>query len=255
MPPSLKGSLSRWLLPAEAGAQQTPIVELDAVSKVYQMGEVEVHALRQTSLKVFRSEFVVILGPSGCGKSTMMNIVGGLDSPTTGKVLIEGRDIAGYDERELTQYRRDKVGFIFQFFNLVATLTARENVLLAAELSSTRDRVDWVLEAVGLAERADHFPSELSGGEQQRVAIARALVKNSPLLLCDEPTGELDSETGRTILALLHGTTHQERQTVMMVTHNESVGAIADRVLRMRNGTIISDERIDKPIDPMELTW
>jgi putative ABC transport system ATP-binding protein len=232
-----------------------PVVRLEGVSKTYSLGEVDVVALRNASLEVAKGEFIVILGPSGCGKSTLMNIIGGLDSPTSGRVMVDGEDISTFDEEQLTLYRRDRVGFIFQFFNLVATLTARENVLLAAEISQTARNVDEVLEAVGLAERANHFPSELSGGEQQRVAIARALVKGAPLMLCDEPTGELDFETGRMILALLHQTTHDRNETVMMVTHNAPIAEIADRVLRLRSGAIISDERNPHPLDPMELNW
>jgi putative ABC transport system ATP-binding protein len=232
-----------------------PIVHLEGVSKVYRMGEVDVVALKPTDLDVYPGEFVVILGPSGCGKSTLMNLIGGLDTPTTGRVVVDGCDTSRLDSSELTRFRRDCVGFIFQFFNLVNTLTARENVQLAADLSPGAHNVQEVLDAVGLGERADHFPSELSGGEQQRVAIARALVKAAPVLLCDEPTGELDFETGRMILALLHKTTHDQRRTVLMVTHNAAVADIADRVVRLRSGEIVSDERNPNPIDPMELRW
>lgn len=230
-------------------------MSLDRVTKIYRMGDVDVAALRETSLEVHEGEFVVILGPSGCGKSTLMNVIGGLDTPTSGHVVVNGQDISTFDEALLTYYRRNTVGFIFQFFNLVTTLTARENVQLAAELSSIPRDVDEVMEAVGLGERGSHFPSELSGGEQQRVAIARALVKHAPVLLCDEPTGELDFETGRMILSLLHATTHERGQTVLMVTHNASVAGMADRILRLRSGTIISDEANLRPIDPMDLTW
>ncbi|MBS1726637.1 MAG: ABC transporter ATP-binding protein [Armatimonadetes bacterium] len=231
------------------------IVELDRVSKVYPMGEVQVTALSDASLSVAAGEFVVILGPSGCGKSTMMNIIGGLDSPTSGVVKVAGEDITRYTEVELTNYRRNRVGFIFQFFNLVTTLTVRENVQLVAEMSRHPRDVDEVIEAVGLADRASHFPSELSGGQQQRTAIARALVKNAPLLLCDEPTGELDSETGRLVLALLHQITHDHGQTVMMVTHNATISRIADRILRLRNGRIVADETNPDPISPDQLEW
>jgi putative ABC transport system ATP-binding protein len=219
------------------------------------MGEVDVVALKPTSLTIFEHEFVVILGPSGCGKSTLMNLIGGLDKPTTGDIVVAGEDIALLDEARVTGYRRNTVGFIFQFFNLIPTLTARENVQLAAQLSPNPLVVEDVLRDVGLADRADHFPSELSGGEQQRVAIARALVKHAPLLLCDEPTGELDFETGRKILSLLHATTHERGQTVMMVTHNAAVAEIADRVLRLHSGEIVSDQVNSRPIDPMELKW
>lgn len=241
------------LLPASVASQT--LLELDRISKVYKMGEVEVVALSETSLKAGKGEFIVILGPSGCGKSTLMNIIGGLDTPTAGTVNVNGLCVSDLNERELTAYRRDTVGFVFQFFNLVATLTARENIELAAELCANPAPVDEILDAVGLAERADHFPSELSGGEQQRVAIARALVKRAPLLLCDEPTGELDFETGRRILDVLHQTTHDHETTVIMVTHNAGIAEIADRVLRLRSGRIIDDIRNPNPIDPLEVTW
>lgn len=236
-------------------SQSEHLVLLEDVAKTYRMGEIEVAALRDVSLSVGEGEFVVILGPSGCGKSTLMNIVGGLDTPTAGRVLIQGEDISKYDENQLTLFRRNKVGFIFQFFNLVTTLTVRENVQLVSEMSENPRDVDEVLQAVGLAERATHFPSELSGGEQQRTAIARALVKNAPLLLCDEPTGELDFETGRMVLSLLHQITHERGQTVMMVTHNAAVANIADRVLKLRSGAIISDEINKNPVDPEGLVW
>jgi putative ABC transport system ATP-binding protein len=236
-------------------SEPAPLLRLEAVSKVYRMGEVDVHALKETSLTVEAGEFIVILGPSGCGKSTLMNLIGGLDTPTSGRVLVNGRDIAHMDESQRTRYRRDTVGFIFQFFNLVNTLTARENIQLAAELAEHPLNIGEVLRAVGLEKREDHFPSELSGGEQQRVAIARALVKRPPLLLCDEPTGELDFETGRMILALLRGTTRQNIQTVLMVTHNAVTAEIGDRVIRLSSGSIISDVRNAAPLDPMELKW
>ncbi|MBV6458641.1 MAG: ABC transporter ATP-binding protein YtrE [Fimbriimonadaceae bacterium] len=231
------------------------VLALEHVSKIYSVGTISVPALRDASLEVWPGEFIVILGPSGCGKTTLMNIIGGLDVPTSGRVVIDGEDISTFNEEALTEFRREKVGFVFQFFNLVSTLTARENVQLAADLAHSPRQVDDVLEDVGLLARGDHFPSELSGGEQQRVAIARALVKNAPILLCDEPTGELDFETGRRVLALLHETTHLRGQTVLMVTHNAPVASIADRVLRLRSGEIVSDERNRRPADPMELTW
>lgn len=232
-----------------------PIIDLRKVTKSYQRGEVEIPALKETSLQVFPGEFVVLLGPSGCGKTTLINLIGGLDTPTSGEVFINSKSLAHMDDEALTAFRRDDVGFIFQFFNLVNTLTARENILLAAELSAQPLDADDVLASVGLAGREHHFPSELSGGEQQRVAIARALVKHAPLLLCDEPTGELDFETGRMIIDLLHRTTHERDQTVMMVTHNAAIGTIADRVLRLRSGSILSDEHNDEPLSPMELSW
>lgn len=232
-----------------------PIVRLDRATKTYKMGEVQVHALKETNLEFKTGEFVVILGPSGCGKSTLMNLIGGLDAPTSGHVVVDGRDTSTMTESDLTRFRRTTVGFIFQFFNLVNTLTARENVQLAADLSAKPLDVNETLKSVGLLERADHFPSELSGGEQQRVAIARALVKHAPVLLCDEPTGELDFETGRMVLGLLHATTHERAQTVLMVTHNAAIGGIADRVLKLRSGAVISDTANPNPIDAEELTW
>jgi putative ABC transport system ATP-binding protein len=241
---------------AEAAARSGhPAVALRSCGKRYGTGDVAIDALREVDLEVWPGEFVVILGPSGSGKTTLLNLIGGIEAPTSGAVEVAGIDIAELDRDDRTTYRRDRVGFVFQFFNLVSTLTARENVKLAAELCEHPLDVDEVLSDVGLSERADHFPSELSGGEQQRVAIARALVKNAPVLLCDEPTGELDFETGRRILALLHETTHVHHNTVLMVTHNAPIAQIADRVLRLRSGSIISDELNDRPIDPMELTW
>ncbi len=219
------------------------------------MGDVQVTALHNANFSANAGEFIVILGPSGCGKSTLMNIIGGLDAPTSGVVRVAGEDISQYSEAELTDYRRNRVGFIFQFFNLVTTLTVRENVQLVWEMSRHPRGVDEVIESVGLRERASHFASELSGGEQQRTAIARALVKNAPLLLCDEPTGELDFETGRMVLSLLHEVTHIHSQTVMMVTHNAAIADIADRVLRLRSGSIISDDRNLHPKDPADIVW
>lgn len=236
-------------------ATPSPAVQLSHASKVYRVGEVEVPALTDACLSIDPGEFVVILGPSGCGKSTLMNLVGGIDQPTSGSVSIQGRDIGGLSEREATRFRRETVGFIFQFFNLVATLTARENVLLAAELAPNPLNVDEVLASVGLGERGGHFPSELSGGEQQRVAIARALVKRAPILLCDEPTGELDEETGRTVLDLLHLATHQNEQTVMLVTHNAAIASMADRVVRLRSGRIVADEANPHPRPASEVRW
>ncbi|RLC93071.1 MAG: ABC transporter ATP-binding protein [Chloroflexi bacterium] len=231
------------------------LIRLEAVSRTYRMGLVEVQALRSVSLQLARGEFVVILGPSGSGKTTLLNMVGGIDSPTSGRVIVDGIDIAALDEKGLTQYRRSRVSFVFQFFNLIPTLTARENVEFAAELvTGPRDPVE-VLEEVGLRERADHFPSELSGGEQQRVAIARALVKDPPILLCDEPTGELDFETGRHILGLIRRIGEVGNKTVLVVTHNTAVGEIARRVVRLRSGEVVESRENSNPLDPQELRW
>lgn len=235
--------------------RNTPQVRLERVSKVYRMGRGEVYALRDVDLEVHKGEFLVILGPSGSGKTTVLNLIGGIDSPSSGRVLVDGMDIATYDDAALTAYRREKIGFVFQFFNLIPTLTARENVELAADLVTNHRDPDEVLAAVGLADRAHHFPGELSGGEQQRVAIARALVKNPSILLCDEPTGELDSETGRRILQLLRRINREEGRTVILVTHNTAISQMADQIIHLRNGVIVSREENTNPIDPEELHW
>ncbi len=231
------------------------LVRLERVSKVYKMGEVEVHALREVDLDVRAGELVVILGPSGSGKTTILNLVGGIDVASSGRVLIEGMDISTFGDGELTAYRRDRIGFVFQFFNLIPTLTARENVELAAELVPNPRNLGEVLDAVGLGERAAHFPGELSGGEQQRVAIARALVKNPPILLCDEPTGELDFETGRRILQVIGEINKTEGRTVLLVTHNSAIASMADKVVRLRSGAVDLLEENATPVDPAELKW
>ena len=230
-------------------------ISLRGVSKSYSMGTTIVHALNNIDLEIRKGEFVVILGPSGCGKSTLLNLVGGLDTPTTGELVILGRNLTKSSEEFRTKYRRDQVGFVFQFFNLIPTHTAKENVLLAAELVSKPRKVDQVLAETGLGERASHFPSELSGGEQQRVAIARGLVKNPPILLCDEPTGELDFQTGRKVLTLLHQIGHEQDQTVLLVTHNTAIASMADRVIKMQSGRIVSNEVNPHHQDPATLEW
>jgi putative ABC transport system ATP-binding protein len=217
------------------------LIELRAVSKVYRRDATEVRALHAVSLSIQAGEFVVVLGPSGCGKSTLLNLIGGLDQPTDGTVLVNGADISHYTETQMSLYRRHTIGFVFQFFNLIPTLTARENIQLAADLVRNPRSVEELLHAVGLSERADHFPGELSGGEQQRVAIARALVTRPPILLCDEPTGELDSTTGKRILSLLLNINRQEGQTVILVTHNSVIAEVADHVVRLRDGRIESE--------------
>jgi putative ABC transport system ATP-binding protein len=231
------------------------VLKLEDVSRSYQMGQVEVRALTGVSLDITRGEFIVILGPSGSGKTTLLNLVGGIDSPTSGKITVDGIELNALDDKGLTEYRRNHIGFVFQFFNLIPTLTARENVEFAAELvEEPRDPLE-VLEVVGLKERADHYPSELSGGEQQRVAIARALVKDPPILLCDEPTGELDFETGKHILSAMKMINEVNCKTVLLVTHNTAIGDIAHRVIRLRSGEITEDRRNTAPIDPQELRW
>lgn len=231
------------------------VLKLEDVSRSYQMGQVEVRALTSVSLDITRGEFIVILGPSGSGKTTLLNLVGGIDSPTSGKITVDGIELSALNDKGLTEYRRNHIGFVFQFFNLIPTLTARENVEFAAELVEEPRAPLEVLEVVGLKERADHYPSELSGGEQQRVAIARALVKDPPILLCDEPTGELDFETGKHILSAMKMINEVNCKTVLLVTHNTAIGDIAHRVIRLRSGEITEDRRNTAPTDPQELRW
>ena len=231
------------------------VLRLEDVSRSYQMGLVEVKALTGVTLDITRGEFIVILGPSGSGKTTLLNLVGGIDSPSSGKITVDGIEISALDEKGLTDYRRNHIGFVFQFFNLIPTLTARENVEFAAELvKEPRDPLE-VLEVVGLKERADHYPSELSGGEQQRVAIARALAKDPPILLCDEPTGELDFETGKHILSAMRMINELNRKTILLVTHNTAIANMAHRVTRLRSGEVVEDRRNESPIDPQDLRW
>jgi len=231
------------------------LLQLEDVSRSYQMGLMEVKALTGVTLDVVRGEFIVILGPSGSGKTTLLNLIGGIDSPSSGKITVDGIEITALDEKGLTDYRRNHIGFIFQFFNLIPTLTAKENVEFAAELVEKPGDVLEVLELVGLKERANHYPSELSGGEQQRVAIARAMVKDPPILLCDEPTGELDFETGKHILAAMRRINEVNRKTVLLVTHNTAIGDIAHRVIRLRSGEIVEVRQNPSPADPQELRW
>lgn len=231
------------------------ILEAKNLTKTYQMGEVEVQALRNASFSVDEGEFVVILGPSGSGKSTLLNIVGGMDVPDSGEVIVSGKTVTSLNEKELTQYRRTMVGFVFQFYNIMASLTARENVELATEIAENPLDIDEIMEAVGLAERSGHFPSQMSGGEQQRVSIARAVAKNPDILLCDEPTGALDFTTGVTILSLLSKINKTMKKTVIVITHNASIADMADRVLRMRSGEIVEDKKNLKPLEPERITW
>ena len=236
-------------------AENDIILRVDKVSKFYQMGEVKVTALNQVSLDIQEGEFIVILGPSGSGKSTLLNIIGGMDHPSDGRILVRNKEVSRFTDRELTSYRRDHIGFVFQFFNLMANLTARENVELATELTEDALDIDEILDAVGLGERKDHFPSQMSGGEQQRVAIARAIAKNPVLLLCDEPTGSLDFKTGIRILSLLKKVNEDYKKTVILITHNIAIGEMASRVLKMRSGEIIEDIRNDNPADPEGIEW
>lgn len=230
-------------------------VEFKNVKKVYHMGEIDIEALKDASFSVEKGEFVVIVGPSGAGKTTLLNILGGMDTLTDGSVILDGKDISKYSQKELTDYRRHDIGFIFQFYNLIQNLTVIENVSLATQIC--KDPIDSkdVLEHVGLGERLKNFPSQLSGGEQQRVAIARALAKNPKLLLCDEPTGALDYITGKTVLRLLYNTCKTTGMTVIIITHNTALTAMADRVIHVKNGTVTSEE-INQSIVPIEeIEW
>ncbi len=236
------------------------LVQVQHVFKTYQMGEVQVHALRGIDLAVQAGEFLVVVGPSGSGKTTLLNLLGGLDSPTDGSLLIAGEDIADYDERRLTAYRRDKVGFIFQFFNLIPTLTASENVEFALELVESnghkvRQEAKALLDQVGLGSRYDHFPSQLSGGEQQRVAIARALAKSPRLLLADEPTGNLDFRMGQKVLRVMQDLNQKEGRTVILVTHNTAIGQMADRVVHLHDGLVAHVEVNETPLPAEQIEW
>ncbi|KDR94695.1 putative ABC transport system ATP-binding protein [Peptoclostridium litorale DSM 5388] len=231
------------------------LIEGRGIWKQYQMGEVTVNALKGVDFEVYRGEFIVVLGPSGSGKSTLLNIIGGMDSPTKGELIYDGRAISGASERELTQYRRNNVGFVFQFYNLMPNLTAGENIGLSVEIANEPLEIDYVLEKIGLSERKNHFPSQLSGGEQQRVAIGRALAKNPDLLLCDEPTGALDLSTGVEILKFLRDFNRELKKTVMIITHNAGIGKIGDRVFYIRDGMIEKIEKNEKPLRPEEVSW
>ena len=231
------------------------LLKLENVSRVFQMGDVAVEALRDVSLDVDRAELLVMVGPSGSGKSTILNVIGGLDSPTAGSVWFGDRDLATFSPAELTQYRRDTVGFVFQFYNLVANLSARENVMVSTEISNDPMDVAEALELVDLSDRIDHFPAQLSGGEQQRVAIARALAKNPELLLCDEPTGALDFATGKRVLRLLVDLKDRLGKTVVLITHNGAIAQVADRVIRLRSGQVVEVRDNPQPVPPEEITW
>ena len=236
------------------GDPQT-VFEARGITKVYPMGDVEVHALRGIDLSLYESEFVVFLGPSGSGKSTLLNILGGLDVPTDGRVFYRGGELTGAAESVLTQYRRQHVGFVFQFYNLIPSLTARENVALVTDIGEHPLTPEEALERVDLADRLDHFPSQLSGGEQQRVAIARAIAKNPDVLLCDEPTGALDIQTGVVVLDAIAKVNRELGTTTAVITHNASIAAIADRVVMLSDGHIASIRKNDRKVLPSELSW
>ena len=230
-------------------------IEFKAVNKDYIMGEVTIHALRDASFGIEEGEFAVILGSSGAGKTTALNILGGMDSVTSGSIIIDGKDISLYSDRQLVSYRRNEVGFVFQFYNLVPNLTALENIELASQICNDSLDPRMVLDMVGLSDRADNFPSQLSGGEQQRVTIARAIAKNPKLLLCDEPTGALDSVTGKQILQLLVDTCIKRKVTVVLITHNTAIAPVADRIIRFRSGTVYSIQTNENPIDVDQIEW
>lgn len=230
-------------------------IEFKNVNKTYQMGEIEIKALNKTSFKIEKGELVVILGPSGAGKTTCLNILGGMDTVTGGKVFVDGKDITKYKDKDLILYRRNNIGFVFQFYNLVQNLTALENVELAVQLCKDHLDPKTILNKVGLKNRIDNFPSQLSGGEQQRVAIARAIAKNPKLLLCDEPTGALDYKTGKQILKLLEETARKENMTVIIITHNAAIAPMADKIIKFKNGSV-SDVVINKkPKSIDEIEW
>jgi putative ABC transport system ATP-binding protein len=231
------------------------ILEIVDLTKEYIMGEVTVKALRGVTFSLYSGEFVVILGPSGSGKSTMLNIIGGIDRPTAGSVVFGDKDIAGASEKELTQYRRKSIGFVFQFYNLIPNLTAWENISLASELSAEPISTDELLENIGLHDRSGHFPSKLSGGEQQRVAIARAVSKNPAILLCDEPTGALDFQTGIQVLRILKDFNLKYKKTVVIITHNAGIGQMGDRVFYIKDGLIDQIVTNEHPIQPEEVSW
>jgi putative ABC transport system ATP-binding protein len=247
-------------MPNDQSSEHAPLEEgvvfhVHGVTKIYQMGEVRVHALRGIDLDLYRGEFMVLLGASGSGKSTLLNILGGLDIPTDGHVYYGNTDLTRATEADLTQYRRHHVGFVFQFYNLIPSLTARENVAVVTEIAKTPMTPEDALQLVGLGERQDHFPAQLSGGEQQRVAIARAIAKNPSVLLCDEPTGALDSTTGIVVLEALQRVNQELGTTTAVITHNASIAQMADRVIHLADGRISEVHANEAKVAPRELSW
>lgn len=236
-------------------SQAKAYVKLENVSKIYGSGEVKIVAVDEISFEITKGEFVIIVGPSGAGKTTVLNILGGMDKASSGKILVDGKNIAGYSNRQLTSYRREDIGFVFQFYNLVPNLTALENVELALQICKDPLDARTVLEEVGLKGRFGNFPAQLSGGEQQRVSIARALAKNPKLLLCDEPTGALDYQTGKSILKLLQDMCRNRGMTVIVITHNSALTPMADRVIRIKNGKVSSMVQNDHPTPVEEIEW
>ena len=230
-------------------------VTLEGVKKIYRMGEVEIMAAAGIDFEIQKGEFAVVVGPSGAGKTTVLNILGGMDTASEGKVIVDGEDIAGYSQKQLTAYRRDDIGFVFQFYNLIPNLTALENVELALQICKNPMDAAQVMEEVGLGDRLDNFPAQLSGGEQQRVSIARALAKNPKLLLCDEPTGALDYNTGKSILKLLQDTCREKGMTVILITHNSAIAPMADRVIKIKNGKVSRIIRNEHPLSVETIEW
>jgi len=244
-----------WLVPTPKHIAGDAVFHVRGVTKVYRMGDTEVHALRGVDLDLFPGEFVVLLGPSGSGKSTLLNILGGLDLPTSGEVLYLDHDLTAASEHELTRYRREHVGFVFQFYNLIPSLTALENTTLVTEIAENPLSAEECLRLVGLEHRLHHFPAQMSGGEQQRVAIARAVAKRPEVLLCDEPTGALDYPTGKLVLEVLERVNRQLKTITVVITHNVAIAAMADRVIRISSGAIIDIHRNETKVAPSELTW
>ena len=230
-------------------------VSLEDVKKIYQMGEVQIMAAAGIDFQIEKGEFAVVVGPSGAGKTTVLNILGGMDTASSGRVIVDGKDIAQYSPRQLTAYRRDDIGFVFQFYNLIPNLTALENVELALQICKNQMDAQEVMEDVGLGERLDNFPAQLSGGEQQRVSIARALAKNPKLLLCDEPTGALDYNTGKAILKLLQDTCREKGMTVILITHNSAIAPMADRVIKIKNGMVSEMTVNEHPVPVETIEW
>jgi len=240
---------------AQVPTPSTVVFRARGLSKVYVMGEVAVHALRNVDLDIYEGEFIVLLGPSGSGKSTLLNILGGLDAASSGVAIWRDHDLTKADDAELTRYRREHVGFVFQFYNLIPSLTVLENVALVVEIAEKPLDPREALALVGLTERLDHFPSQLSGGEQQRVAVARAIVKSPDVLLCDEPTGALDYDTGKLVLAAIARVNKQFGTTTAIITHNAAIAGMADRVLKLGGGRIVGEERNARRLSPEELHW
>lgn len=234
---------------------ENDFVKLKNVTKIYQMGEVQIRAVDGIDFSIDKGEFVVVVGPSGAGKTTVLNILGGMDKASGGEVLVDGKDIAGYTQKQLTGYRRNDIGFVFQFYNLVPNLTALENVELALQISRNPLDAKTVMQEVGLGDRLNNFPAQLSGGEQQRVSIARALAKNPKLLLCDEPTGALDYQTGKAILKLLQDMCRERGMTVIVITHNSALTPMADRVIRIKNGKVSEMHRNEHPVSVETIEW